>query len=673
MVCRQQRGGTRPGAPGRRGFTLLEVILAAFVTALLAGAMVSAMLIAGRGVGAGAAGARERAHAGDVLAVLDDDLLLAVGVEEISPSNLTVSVPDRDQDGAPETIEYRWLGGPATSGDLTRRINDGPPVSVVTGAHAVEFIALERSVTPAYHGTAPDPGTWGYFLSGPAAGSWMTTGRYTGDGSDDRSIAGLGFAPDLVIVKADSNKASVARSSTMAGDASKPLALPVGLLANRIQSLDDDGFTVGSDHQVNEPDKAYDWVAFKSVPGLFVVGTYVGTGGGQSVAGVGFEPDGVIVMGEGVREAWQRLGGASGTQSVPFSATAAAQDRITGVHADGFTVGPSSDVNAPGAAYHHASWKAQAGRVQMGAFTGDGAHDLVIGNLPLSPRCVFVKARTAQAGAWRTSQAEETLNFTGDSGFSSGVRSLNDDGFILGDHAQVNQSGVTCDWVAFGTGADTSPPNTVMYHGVSTATAPGSVNAIAIGTPPGTVMGDLLIAVVATDGDAHSQPAAPGWTKIYRESEGAAVSIGAWWKLAASGEPASTQFQWGGGAQQAYAWMMRFSGHDPGNPIADKASKGGSSSNPECPDVNVAIAGTLVLRLGAFDGTDITPGQPGLPDHAAITMGASGAASGAVSGGAGWMVRMSAVDSGKSKFNLTASEQFRTITVAIGPAPAVGE
>ena len=33
----------------------------------------------------------------------------------------------------------------------------------------------------------------------------MTVGSYTGDGTDDRGITGLGFEPEYVIVRSDNN------------------------------------------------------------------------------------------------------------------------------------------------------------------------------------------------------------------------------------------------------------------------------------------------------------------------------------------------------------------------------------------------------------------------------------------------------------------------------------
>ena len=84
------------------------------------------------------------------------------------------------------------------------------------------------------------------------AGAQMTTGTYAGDGTAGRAISGLGFRPDVVIVKGYDFDAgltltsAVLRTSTMAGDNTKPLVLDNALTGNLIQSLTTDGFTLAA-------------------------------------------------------------------------------------------------------------------------------------------------------------------------------------------------------------------------------------------------------------------------------------------------------------------------------------------------------------------------------------------------------------------------------------------
>jgi hypothetical protein len=88
----------------------------------------------------------------------------------------------------------------------------------------------------------------------------VTSGTYTGNGTG-KSITGLGFTPNIVIVKQDGSNRAVLRSSTMTG--SKGLTETVALESGVITSLDSDGFTVGTDVRSNSNGGTYYWVSFK--------------------------------------------------------------------------------------------------------------------------------------------------------------------------------------------------------------------------------------------------------------------------------------------------------------------------------------------------------------------------------------------------------------------------
>ena len=79
----------------------------------------------------------------------------------------------------------------------------------------------------------------------PTAQSMVQTGSYLGDGLDSRIITGVGFTPDVVIIKGDQALEAVIRTSTMSGDASKPVIASLGIGPDMVQSLDTDGFTWG--------------------------------------------------------------------------------------------------------------------------------------------------------------------------------------------------------------------------------------------------------------------------------------------------------------------------------------------------------------------------------------------------------------------------------------------
>jgi type II secretory pathway pseudopilin PulG len=166
---------------------------------------------------------------------------------------------------------------------------------------------------------------------------------------------------------------------------------------------------------------------------------------------------------------------------------------------------------------------------------------------------------------------------------------------------------------------------TLSYHGGMEAKADTETSAITLSKPLGTNAGDLLISAVATDGDTEASltpPAGEGWTEIDLNSNSGAVTLGTWWKLAEASESATHEFTWSG-TEQAYAWMMRFTGHNSANPIDVSAEAGVTGSSPTSPAVTSTVDNALVLRLGAFDDREISVDSPGLPGHMAITMDSS--------------------------------------------------
>ncbi len=85
---------------------------------------------------------------------------------------------------------------------------------------------------------------------------------YIGDGTDDRSISGVGFQPQLVWVKRDTTNQSTWRPESVSGDLSLYWSGTAGN-PNRIQALEADGFQVGTNAQVNTSGATYHYLALK--------------------------------------------------------------------------------------------------------------------------------------------------------------------------------------------------------------------------------------------------------------------------------------------------------------------------------------------------------------------------------------------------------------------------
>ncbi|MEZ6318282.1 MAG: LamG domain-containing protein [Phycisphaerales bacterium] len=212
------------------------------------------------------------------------------------------------------------------------------------------------------------------------------------------------------------------------------------------------------------------------------------------------------------------------------------------------------------------------------------------------------------------------------------------------------------------------PPGTVspVFEGFTEAKGSKDDTTIDLTLPTGTAEGDLLIAALAVDGAADGFVAPAGWNLLYDSD--LAPTLMVWWKLAGASEATTHTFTWGS-AEKAYGWMMRFTGHDPTTPIGDTAATRSLGIQPSCPSVSVTVPGTVVLRLGSFEDYAITTDSPGLAGHTPITMDSSSKSNGSVSGGAGYIAVGTTGASGTAKFDLTTLKAYRTVSVAIQPAP----
>jgi len=312
----------------------------------------------------------------------------------------------------------------------------------------------------------------------------VLSGSYVGDGTDNRAITGLGFQPDVVIVKGDTNRDAYCRTSTMTGDNTKTLGTALGLQANLIQSLDSDGFTIGNHTGVGSGTVNYHWVAFRAAAGEMVVGSYTGNGSSQDITTVGFQPDYVIVMAETTQLAVHRSSALPGTftgkdgitsintgtiatdRSYVFSGHFSFTGGISALLSNGFRVGSNAKVNASSVKYHYIAWKEIPGAMDVGAYEGNGIDDRNITGVGFEPGWVIVKSNYTSGGGNTQPNSnnagthhakslgagnDTSLVFTGFASFSDGIQKLLSNGFQVGTHERVNSSGIEryYFWAAF--------------------------------------------------------------------------------------------------------------------------------------------------------------------------------------------------------------------------------
>jgi signal peptidase I len=182
-------------------------------------------------------------------------------------------------------------------------------------------------------------------------GTDFAVGSYLGDGTDDRSITGVGLQPAWVLTLGDGDD-SIVRPSSLTGDASYAIT-GTSSFANRIQALESDGFQVGSNATTNESGTTYHFLAWKAGPNV-TQGTYVGSGtDSRSITGVGFHPELVWIKRDTSSQATWRPESATGDVSLFFGGTVSNVDRIQALESDGFQIGTNAQVNSSGATYHY--------------------------------------------------------------------------------------------------------------------------------------------------------------------------------------------------------------------------------------------------------------------------------------------------------------------------------
>jgi hypothetical protein len=126
--------------------TLLEVLTASALFALLLGGMASSVYLARMTAYEAGDNSTSTSEASSALFWMSQDIGEAVSIEQATEDRLAITVPDRDGDGAGEAIVYSWV---AASSLIERRINGGTQESLVTGLSDFDFGYILRTETTA--------------------------------------------------------------------------------------------------------------------------------------------------------------------------------------------------------------------------------------------------------------------------------------------------------------------------------------------------------------------------------------------------------------------------------------------------------------------------------------------------------------------------------------------
>ncbi len=134
----------------RGGLTLVELLVSSAATAILLGAMASAVVLASRALPQNSGAPGGVVDAGDFAERVSSELLHAVYITERTASAVTFTVADRNGDGSPERIRYAWSGKPGDP--VTRQYNNGAAVTILPSVYQFALGYDTKSVAEQYPG-----------------------------------------------------------------------------------------------------------------------------------------------------------------------------------------------------------------------------------------------------------------------------------------------------------------------------------------------------------------------------------------------------------------------------------------------------------------------------------------------------------------------------------------
>lgn len=292
----------------------------------------------------------------------------------------------------------------------------------------------------------------------------IKVGTYTGNGADSTNITGIGFRPDFILIKGGANH-TIFRTKRMIGDVTGYVSNNAVNLANAVQEILNDGFQVGTNAVANTNTTPYFYIAIKgtSAQKYFNVGKYFGSGADNrdfNVGGVSFTPDFVFTKADAAQHSAGRSSAQTGDATFHFTNVADASNKIQSLISNGFQLGSHDMVNKASTDYYYMAMKHFTGAFVTGTYTGNGLDNRVVTGLGFQPDAVIVKNGTSTQHPVMITKdmtAGESFPLNAAAAVTTGIKSLDSDGFTVGTGATANESGSTHWYVAFKSGDYNTP------------------------------------------------------------------------------------------------------------------------------------------------------------------------------------------------------------------------
>jgi hypothetical protein len=300
------------------------------------------------------------------------------------------------------------------------------------------------------------------------ADSTFCVGAYTGNGTT--TSGATGFQPNLVVIKASTNKTAMWKNSAMpAGDSAYFINTNNGTNGTFITTFNATGFSVGNSADINSLNVINYFFAFKEVDGYLDVGSYTGnatdnrditSADNANTAGLTFQPDFVWVKnsnGAGVYNAISNMTESNGDFSQYFANITSDINYIQSLlPAGGFQVGSIAVTNGNTNTMYYVAFAGtpnptSSGTYKMAEGTYIGAVGQTVAGLGFKPDVILIKKDGANVTFFKTSlmPTSYTSFINASSDFTTGV-TIDSDGFSLGASANTNTVGALYYYQAFG-------------------------------------------------------------------------------------------------------------------------------------------------------------------------------------------------------------------------------
>ena len=235
-------------------------------------------------------------------------------------------------------------------------------------------------------------------------GKFFNTGIYTGNGTADRAITGVGFQPDKVVVKVRNvaNKSFQTYDSVRGANKTmhwNELAAE-STSTDRVMSFDSDGFTLGDNVTVNQDTKPFVYWAWKesATAGFDMVG-YAGNGtDGRTIShSLGVIPEMMITKRRTNSDPWVVYHKTMDADECMFLNSTDDDENVKNYYSSTrptssvFSVGDNNGTNGTSNNYITYLWASVPGFCKVGTYSGNGQNDGFFLHLGFRPAFFLVK------------------------------------------------------------------------------------------------------------------------------------------------------------------------------------------------------------------------------------------------------------------------------------------